>query len=251
MLRQFSSAVVRQVGERQVRVRMSTRSIGRDRLIVEPAGLDLRAYRSNPIILWSHDPQMPVGRASGFDQRTDALEADVEFAPPGASDTADQVCQLVKTRIVNAVSIGFDPIDAEPVDPHDRRAGTRILKAELLECSFVSVPADRGAMVIERSYAARAAAAAVRRWASQQDAPLSWQARQSELEALSPALRSAAVRELAPRRPVYDGCMARWTAEMRDWLRADALHRAVQAGTPLADYSYAARQRDLALLTHG
>src|SRR5215472_9897127 len=101
-----------------------------------------------------------------FDQRADALEAQVDFAPQGVSDIADQVCGLVKAGVINAVSIGSQPLDQEPLDPRDRRAGTKISRSELLECSFVALPADRNAIVLERSFGpARAAAAvAVRRW---------------------------------------------------------------------------------------
>ena len=97
-----------------------------------------------------------MGRAMIFDQRADALESQIDFAPQGVSDIADQVCGLVKAGVINAVSIGFQPLDQEPLDPHDRRAGTRITRAELLEVSFVSVPADKGAIVLERSFGRRA-----------------------------------------------------------------------------------------------
>jgi hypothetical protein len=63
MIRKFAAAVVRQVGERGCRVRMATRALGRDNLVVEPSGIDLTHYRRNPIILWSHMPEAPVGRA--------------------------------------------------------------------------------------------------------------------------------------------------------------------------------------------
>src|SRR5262249_35085811 len=157
-------------------------------------------YRKNPVILWNHDPAAPVGRALIYEQRADALEAQIDFAPQGISDLADQICGLVKAGVINAVSIGFKPLNQEPVDPRDRRAGPRIPRAELLETSFVAVPADQGAIVLERSFGpARAAAAvAVRRWVASQKpgATMSRARRRADLEALSPALRSVAVAKL-------------------------------------------------------
>jgi uncharacterized protein len=152
MMRQAFAGAIRQVGAREVRVRMASNAFGRDRMVVEPAGVELTDFRRNPIILRDHDSAKPVARAIGFDQRPDALEALVKFAAPGISLLADETYDLVRDAILNVVSIGFDVVDKEPIDPHDRSAGTRVTKSTLLECSFVSVPAEPHALVIERSY---------------------------------------------------------------------------------------------------
>jgi HK97 family phage prohead protease len=252
MIRDFAAAVVRQVGERGCRVRMATRALGRDNMIVEPAGIDLRHYRKNPIILWSHMPEMPVGRAMVFDQRADSLEAQVDFAPAGISDIADQICGLVKAGVINAVSIGFKPLDLEPINQKDRRAGTRIIRSELLEVSFVSVPADQNAIVLERARPT-AAASAVRKWAARQHAgpPLSRARRHADLEALSPALRSAAIARLMPKPPVWDGDTPRWTAEMREYIEPDTLSRFSTAypARNAVRLSFVERQRAVAALS--
>jgi uncharacterized protein len=152
MLRQTFAGAVRKVGAREVRVRMASNAFGRDNMIVEPAGIDLSDFRRNPIVLRDHDPTKPVARAIGFDQRPDALEALIRFASFGISSLADETYDLVRDGILNAVSIGFDVVDKELIDLHDRSAGTRVTKSTLLECSFVSVPADPQALVLERSY---------------------------------------------------------------------------------------------------
>jgi HK97 family phage prohead protease len=255
LIRKFAAAVVRQVGERSCRVRMATRALGRDNLVVEPTGIDITHYRRNPVVLWSHAPEAPVGRAMIFDQRADALEGQVDFAPAGVSDIADQVCGLVKAGVINAVSIGFQPLGQEPVDPHDRRAGTRITRAELLELSFVAVPADKGAIVLERSFgpARDAAALAVRRWVvgRESSAPLSRARRRADLELLSPALRSAAVARLIPRPPMWNGgSLARWAAEKRKFIELEALGRFALLPAPnIARLSFVDRQRQVAALT--
>jgi HK97 family phage prohead protease len=254
LIREFAAAVVRQVGERACRVRMATRALGRDNLQVEPSGIDLTHYRKNPIILWSHMPEMPVGRAMVFDQRADSLEAQVDFAPAGISDIADQICGLVKAGVISACSIGFQPTAQEPINPKDRRAGIRITRSELMECSFVAIPADQGALVLERSFGRRtAAASAVRKWAARQHSgpSLSRARRHADLEALSPALRSAAIARLMPKEPMWDGgSLAQWTADKRNFLELEAFGRfGLFPARSTARLNFVGRQRAVAALS--
>ena len=139
----------------------STSALARDGHILEASGLDLSNYRRNPIVLWQHSPQDPVGVAESVAVRDGTLFARVRFAEPGISAVADQVRALVKSSIVKGVSIGFDPVEGEPLDPKRPRGGQRFTRAELLEISFCSIPADVGAGVTARS-AAHSAAAIVR-----------------------------------------------------------------------------------------
>src|SRR5215472_12687881 len=107
MLRFYGAAT--EIGEREVGVIASTPTLGRDGIVVEPAGIDLANYLRNPIVLFNHSPDSPVGTtvALGIDKAD--LAARVRFAPAGASELADQVCSLVKAGVIQGVSIGFDP----------------------------------------------------------------------------------------------------------------------------------------------
>lgn len=151
MVRQVVRAQVTMVGEDEVEVVMSTASVARDGHILLPQGCNLEAYRANPIILWQHDPEHPVGNAENVTVSADAITAKIRFAPVGTTPKSDEVRRLVKSGVVRAVSVGFEPLDGEPLDPKKPRGGMRITEWELLECSFVSVPADTGAVVTARS----------------------------------------------------------------------------------------------------
>jgi HK97 family phage prohead protease len=124
--------------------------------VLVQAGLDLTAYRQNPIVLFQHQQDCTVGTATALGLDGEKLLAKVEFAPISASSEADKVRALVKSGVLKGVSIGFDPKETEPLDPKKPRGGHRILKSELLEISFVSIPADTGAGVTARWCGTRA-----------------------------------------------------------------------------------------------
>lgn len=150
-MRASVSAQIKELGENEVEVIISTSAIARDGHILVPDGCDLSNYKSNPIVLWQHNPDVPVGRAADLAVEGDCIKARILFAPAGVSPKADEVRGLVKTGIVSGVSVGFDVLDSEPLDPKKPYSGQRFTKWELLECSFCSVPADPGAAVTART----------------------------------------------------------------------------------------------------
>jgi len=151
MMRAAVAAQINALGENEVEVIISTSALARDGHILEPSGCDLSNYQANPIVLWQHNPDAPVGRAADLVVDGGKIRARITFAPIGISPKADEVRGLVKNGIVSGVSVGFDVIDAEPLDPKQPRGGQRFTKWELLECSFCSVPADPGAAVTARA----------------------------------------------------------------------------------------------------
>lgn len=144
-------AELTQMADDEVEVVISTSMLARDGHILEPTGCDLTNYRANPVVLWQHNPDQPVGRATDLVVEGDRIRARITFAPSGISPKADEVRGLVKNGIVSGISVGFDVLDGEPLDPKKPRSGQRFTKWELLECSFCSVPVDPGAAVTARA----------------------------------------------------------------------------------------------------
>ncbi|MDE1914735.1 MAG: HK97 family phage prohead protease [Sphingomonadales bacterium] len=152
MIRKLIAAQISDLGEREVEVVMSTAALARDGHILIPQGCLLENYRANPIVLWSHDANEPIGTVEQITVSGDEITARVCFAPLGISPTADRICGLTKAAVIRAVSVGFDPIESEPLEPTKPKGGQRISAWELLELSFVSVPADAGALVTARQH---------------------------------------------------------------------------------------------------
>lgn len=133
------------LGDRQIRVVVSTPTPDRVKDVMDPTGVDLSAYRNNPIVLADHDRSSPIGTAE-IEVKSDRVEAVITFAPPGASAKADEYCALAKAGVLNTVSPGFIELDSAPI----KGGGYHVKKWELLELSLVTVPCNAEATVIER-----------------------------------------------------------------------------------------------------
>jgi HK97 family phage prohead protease len=146
------------LGPNRVEAIAGTSAKARDGHIVDMRGMDLSAFMRSGTILWGHDPDQPVGvPVSCSVDSAGNLRLTVDFAPEGTSPRADEIRNLVKAGIVRNMSIGFAPIDMEPLDPRNPRSGQRITRCELIEVSFVSVPSDTGAIVTARAGSGRRA----------------------------------------------------------------------------------------------
>lgn len=120
--------------------------------VLRMSGVRLKRYRSNPVVLDSHnryEAGAVVGRAEVKKQGSELL-CDITFAN---TDRAQQARQLVEDGFLRAVSVGFVP---NPSRIRRLRAGetdgdvegpARIVQEwELIEISVVPVPADADAL---------------------------------------------------------------------------------------------------------
>lgn len=109
--------------------------------IVSVEGWDLKAFKKNPVLLWAHDhSEIAVGKATkiwveGTGKRAKLL---IEGYIHDATEKARAIKQLVKDGIISTMSVGFRPLDME---------GNEFTAQELLEVSFVNVPANEQAMI--------------------------------------------------------------------------------------------------------
>jgi HK97 family phage prohead protease len=156
-MRQTFPGAVRSVGEREFRFCAVSPKLGRDGHILEPSGVDLSEYRKVPVVLWQHIATSPVARCSSIALVDGEVRGTAEFAPAATSAAVDEAFGCVKSGVVGAVSVGFDIIDAEPLDPKKgSRGGLHIKRSTLLEISLVSIPADVGALITQRGYRSNA-----------------------------------------------------------------------------------------------
>jgi len=98
----------------------------------------LRNFEKNPIILFNHDYNKPIGRATGLKVTDNGLELKAKIS----KSAPDHVAQLVKEGILGAFSVGFRVKDADYITETD---GLKIKDAELFEVSVVSVPCNQAA----------------------------------------------------------------------------------------------------------
>lgn len=109
---------------------ITTENLDRYKEVIKLDGWELEHYLANPVVLWGHDHSKPIGMATSVEIRDGKMIAKGKFAP---TDFAQEIRRLYDFGIIRATSVGF--IEKE-------REGNLITKAELLEFSFVSVPAN-------------------------------------------------------------------------------------------------------------
>ena len=98
----------------------------------------LKNFENNPIILFNHDYNKPIGRATGLKVTPNGLELEAKIS----KSAPEGVCELVKDGVLGAFSVGFRVKDADYLSETD---GYKIKDAELFEVSVVSVPCNQAA----------------------------------------------------------------------------------------------------------
>lgn len=98
----------------------------------------LANFEKNPIILFNHDYDRPIGRATGLKVTPNGLELECKISKSAPGNVAE----LVKDGVLGAFSVGFRVKDADYIKETD---GLMIKDAELFEVSVVSVPCNQAA----------------------------------------------------------------------------------------------------------
>lgn len=130
---------------------MSDETVDRVGDVIEAAGWDLREFRKNPVALFGHDSGAPpVGRWENVRIEGRRLVGRLKLAAAGTSPLIDTLRALVEQRILKAVSVGFQPLKAVPIEADRPYGPQRFTRQTLLECSLVSVPANPNALSLAK-----------------------------------------------------------------------------------------------------
>ena len=169
----FQEAEIKKLKEGQFEVIASNSQVDRAGDIINVNGWYLKNYKKNPIILWSHasgglsgESIPPVAKAEKIWVEDNQLKIRGRFAD---TPFAQELKTLVDGGFLNAVSVGFIPLirdekgnmeidekmwrrasDDEIIKTDEgvrRPNGEKFEKQELLEVSWVSVPALPSALV--------------------------------------------------------------------------------------------------------
>lgn len=98
--------------------------------------------------LWQHDSERPVGHVTSAKVGKNGIDVTIEMVKieePGLlKDRLDEAWQSVKYRLVKGLSIGFKPLEAEPIEGS---FGTRFKRWLWLELSAVTIAANAAASI--------------------------------------------------------------------------------------------------------
>lgn len=109
---------------------------------VSVEGWDLKNFKKNPVLLWGHDhtqPAVGVAKKTWVEGVGKKAKLMIEPVFQEVTELGRAVKQLVADGFIRSLSVGFRPIDQD---------GTAYTKQELLEVSFVNVPANPEAMML-------------------------------------------------------------------------------------------------------
>jgi len=125
---------------------ISTEAVDRENDVIYQDGWDLSHYQRNPVVLWAHDYwSPPVARSVDmYLDGNNALVSVDRFTPQDANPFGYMVYRLVQGGFLRAKSVGFRPLEWTVNEDHH---GYDFLKNELLEHSWVPVPANPEALV--------------------------------------------------------------------------------------------------------
>lgn len=130
---------------------MSDSTLDRMGDVVEPAGLDLSEFQHNPVALFGHGKQgdpLPIGKWDNVRIERGKLKGRLIFAEKGTSPRIDEIRALVEQGIIRGASVGFKPLEVEPLTTG---RGVRYKRGKLVECSVVGLPANPNALRVAKS----------------------------------------------------------------------------------------------------
>lgn len=149
------------------RVIMTTDKKDRDGEIIKIDGWNFENFMKNPVVLYGHNYwwlENIIGRVDKIYRTGNQWIAEGKFASQEANPKAQMVRRLYDEKIIQSVSVGFIIKGRDPTDD------SIITSAELIELSFVPIPANPDAVDIIKALGGKDLASMVRK-DTDQDAP--------------------------------------------------------------------------------
>lgn len=157
--RAFDAALEVSAGERSVVARINTAAVDRYKTVIDPAGVNLKSYEANPVVLWNHgegNDGKPVGRNAWIrhSKSDKALLAKTLFFD---DEFSDGIFRLYQAGGLRAFSVNIVPDMARCSSPTADEIRKRPELAEcylmfrssdLAEYSAVSVPGNPEALTM-------------------------------------------------------------------------------------------------------
>lgn len=137
----YTKAVIEKANDADFIAVASTAATDRMNEVIAVDGWDLKNFKKNPVLLWAHDhSEMAVGIATKVWIEGQGKKASLMIKGKlhDYTEKAKALKQLVEDGIIKTMSVGFRPIDMD---------GNTYTKQELLEVSFVNVPANQEAII--------------------------------------------------------------------------------------------------------
>jgi HK97 family phage prohead protease len=126
---------------------LSDESVDRMGDVIRADGWSLDSFKSNPVALYSHSHDQVIGVWENVRMEGKQLKGALRLAKQGTSEFIDTIRSLIEQRILKAVSVGFQPIEATP----RKSGGFDFIRSALHEVSVVAVPANPQALAIVKA----------------------------------------------------------------------------------------------------
>jgi len=140
VFKEFETEVKTTEEDRVLEFVASSPKVDRDNEVIESGAFDLKNFRKNPCVLWSHIySQPPIARSKKtWTDEDGKLRFKPEFPEEGDYPFADTIYKLAKAGFIKMCSVGFIPISFRYGEGTNEPYRT-YEKVELLEISLASV----------------------------------------------------------------------------------------------------------------
>jgi HK97 family phage prohead protease len=126
---------------------LSDSSVDRDDERILVKGWDLKDFKKNPVLLWSHDHSRPAIGYMKDMKKVDVLSGTAVFVPKSVDHFGWSIGQKLDLGILSSGSVGFWPLEYKFIDEQDDPAWLEFQKQALLEFSICNVPSNPNAHV--------------------------------------------------------------------------------------------------------